>query len=235
MTDPTLIVLLVDRSTSMNRIRQETLDSVNKFMEQQKAVPGEAILFLAVFDGVLGSILDNSSAGMVGGRSAANYSKGVTSYKILREFENLKTVQPLDDTEYVPQNWTALYDSIGFTIAVIDEHLQEHPNMHGKILFSILTDGQENSSRAFSLHAVRTQINQKTSEGWEFLFLGANIDSATIATSMNISTDNTYDFAASSKGIENTFSGLNMYYSNTRTGKTVNRDDITKIIDKDNS
>lgn len=184
------ITIILDKSGSMGPIRMDTLGGLNTFIKgQQQFKDDKVLLTLIQFSNVSSIRLD---------RVDINY---------IKEF----TVE-----DYVPGGSTALLDAVGEAIdragkrfAKLNE--SERP---GKILFVIITDGEENSSCQYSLDQIKKMItHQQDVYKWQFVFLGANQDAFQSAASFGILTRNTSNYYNTSKGINDVFLALN---SNTR-------------------
>jgi len=147
--DLTHIVFVLDRSGSMEPLRRMAVDGFNQFLSQQCALPGKATATLVQF-----------------------------SDEVWTTWENLPVQEAgLAFKSYTPGGNTALYDAVGSTIDRVGQKLAALPESQrpGKVVFAILTDGEENSSRRFAAKDVSKRIRHQTdSYGWEFLFLGAS-------------------------------------------------------------
>ena len=167
----TEIVVIIDASGSMHNFSSDTIGGFNAFIEEQKKVSGEANITLTTFN----SINPNN---------------------IIFNGINIQNCPELNSSQYKPDGMTPLYDAIGDTIRVVGMRLSNMPeeDRPSKVLFLITTDGLENSSISFTREKISNIINhQKTKYNWEFVFTGANIDSASVADSMNISSSVNYD------------------------------------------
>jgi len=174
------LVFVLDRSGSMNNIKNEAIGGFNAFVDGQKKVPGEADITLVIFDNIIETI--HSRVG-------------------------LNHVPVLTEEVYTPRGMTALYDAIGVTIT---KCLEEKVSDDTKTILAILTDGEENSSKEFSGSTVASLISKVEKEhNWEVLFLGANIDVQKMATTLNIQGGKFASFTASAKGMADTYSALN--------------------------
>ena len=158
----TEIVFILDRSGSMSGLEQDTIGGFNSMINQQKNADGEALVSTILFDNVS---------------------------EVLHDRINVKDIQPLTDHDYMVRGCTALLDAIGGAIHHIGnihkyarrEDIPEHT------MFVITTDGMENASRYYSSNKVKQMIErQKIKYGWEFLFLGANIDAGKEAEKIGI-------------------------------------------------
>ncbi len=172
----TELVFILDRSGSMGGLESDTIGGFNAMIEQQKRAEGEALVSTVLFD---------------------------DAAEVLHDRVDVKSVAPLTDEDYRVRGCTALLDAIGGAISHIgnvhkyarDEDVPEHT------LFVITTDGMENASRVYSRSRVRQMIErQKTKYGWEFLFLGANIDAEETARGIGISEDRAVRYHSDSEG-----------------------------------
>jgi len=171
----TEIVFLLDRSGSMRGLESDTIGGFNSFVERQSKLEGRTKLTTVLFDDEC-EILWN----------------GVDA----KEFK-------LTEKEYYVRGTTALLDAVGQTILLVSNRISslgtEEPD---NVIFVITTDGQENASMEFTYKAVNELINKKRNLGWEFIFMGANIDAAEEAGHLGISVENAYQFEATEDGVE---------------------------------
>lgn len=194
MKNATKIVCILDRSGSMNLILDDAIGGFNSFLEQQKALPGEADITVALFD---------------------------HDYELPFNSVPLQSMQPLDRNTFVPRGMTALYDAIGRTISSVGVQLAslseaDRPN---KVIVLILTDGQENSSKEYSAQRVEEMIRtQRKTYSWEFVFVGATEASLQNAKSIGIAADNTVKFTADSAGTRAAYTTLNAKTARYRSG-----------------
>lgn len=174
--DLTELVFILDRSGSMSGLEKDTIGGYNAMLEKQKKEPGEAIVTTVLFD---------------------------DRFELLHDRINLRGIAPITEQEYYVRGSTALLDAIGKTISKIG-NVQKHTDEEeraGQVMFVITTDGMENASREFSYDRVRMMIeHQKEKYGWEFIFLGANIDAASTAERFGISKDWAADYHPDSQG-----------------------------------
>ena len=131
-------------------------------------------------------------------------------FEVLHAHKDIKDVKPLTEDDYYTRGCTALLDAIGRTIGMIDRDCT-------KVVFTIITDGLENASREFSLKQIKKMIDEKTEKGWEFIFLGANIDAIETAGSMGIAANRSANYINDSKGVDTNFKFLNRAISAMRT------------------
>lgn len=172
----THISLVLDRSGSMESMRDDAIGGFNTFLKDQQAVPGTATLTLVQFDD--------------------RYEKQVDAAP-------LAGVKPLDATTFVPRGSTALLDAIGRTINETGARLATMPEAERpeKVLFVTLTDGMENASRVFSRSQIFDKItHQRDVYDWEFVFLAANQDAIEAGAAMGFAADASATYAGSGKG-----------------------------------
>ena len=172
----TEMVFILDKSGSMSGLEQDTIGGFNGMIERQKKEDGEALVSTVLFS--------NEST-------------------VIHDRLDLRKVEPLTDRQYYVGGCTALIDAIGQAIHHIgnvhkyarEEDVPEHT------IFVITTDGMENASHRYSSDEVKHMVNrQKEKYGWEFLFLGANIDAVETAARFGISEDRAANYRNDSRG-----------------------------------
>ncbi|HPF19404.1 MAG: hypothetical protein QM215_00885 [Bacillota bacterium] len=172
----TELVFILDRSGSMSGLESDTIGGYRSLLEKQKQEKGECIITTVLFD---------------------------DKYELLHDRINIKGVAPLTDKDYYVRGCTALLDAVGRTVSKIgnaQKHTAEEERAE-KVVFVITTDGMENASREYSYDKVRSMIErQKERYGWEFLFLGANIDAAETAARIGIHKDRAVNYHADARG-----------------------------------
>ena len=177
----TEIVFILDRSGSMEGLEKDTIGGYNSFLQKQKKVDGEAYISTVLFD---------------------------TGITVLHDRQNIKDVKLLTDDDYVPGGLTALLDAEGGAIKHIGNihKYARKEDVPEKTIFVIITDGMENASRRYTYSDVQNLIeNQKEKYGWEFLFLGANIDAPREARRFGISEDRSVTYKNDKEGVSNNF------------------------------
>ena len=173
----TELVFILDRSGSMSGLEKDTIGGFNAMLAKQKAVEGECRITTALFD---------------------------TRYELLHDRIDIRAVSPITENEYSVGGCTALLDAIGRTmqkIWAVQRHTGEEYRAE-KVLFVIITDGEENASREYSSDGVKKLIEERKKEqGWEFIFLGANIDAVETAGRFGIAPDRSQSYHADSRGV----------------------------------
>ena len=174
----TEIVFILDRSGSMAGLEDDTIGGFNAMIQKQKGEDGEAYVSTILFD---------------------NHTE------VIHDRVTLTEVPQLTEKEYYVRGCTALLDAVGGAIhhiGNVHKYAREEDRPE-KTLFVITTDGMENASRRYSYEKVKEMITrQKETYGWEFLFLGANIDAAKEAARFGIDADRAADYHADSVGTE---------------------------------
>lgn len=163
MKDATHIAVLLDRSGSMESIKAETISGFNFFLKQQKKSGANATLTLVQFD--------------------------TQSTDIVHEASPIQSVPELNDQTYQPRGGTPLLDALGETMISTGRTLAVIPeaNRPDKVVFVIVTDGQENSSHKFSKAQIKEMLEHQTNVyKWQFIYLGANQDAFAEAGNVGI-------------------------------------------------
>ena len=172
----TEIVFILDRSGSMAGLERDTIGGFNAMIEKQRREEGEAIISTVLFD---------------------NFSD------VIHDRVSLDAISPLTEKEYYVRGCTALLDAVGSAIhhiGNVHKYAREEDRPE-KTIFVITTDGFENASHRYSYDKVKAQITrQKEKYGWDFLFLGANIDAAREAARFGIGADRAANYHADSIG-----------------------------------
>ena len=207
-TNRTELVFILDRSGSMSGLESDTIGGYNAMLEKQKKEAGEATVTTVLFD---------------------------DKYELLHDRIDLKGIAPITDREYYVRGCTALLDAIGKTIQKIT-NVQKHTlpeNRADKVLFVITTDGMENASREYTYDKIRALVErQKQEYGWEFLFLGANIDAISTARRFGIGADRAVNYHADSRGTRLNYDAVGKAVSAVRAGRPLSAE-WRKDIDAD--
>ena len=193
----TEMVFILDRSGSMSGLESDTIGGFNSLIDKQKKEPGKAIISTVLFDNV---------------------------QEVLHDRVDLSLIENMTENEYFTRGSTALLDAIGGAIHHIGmihkcskpEDVPEHTN------FVIITDGFENASRKFTGPKIKRMIeNQKEKYGWEFLFIGANIDAITTAKNLGISANRAVNYVADRLGTDIAFRNVSCAMSYSRRNEII--------------
>lgn len=191
-----LIVFILDRSGSMRNLQKDTIEGFNSLIEKQKQETSKATITTVLFD---------------------------NEYKIIHENVDIKKVKLLTDQDYYARATTALYDAIGITINKVGAYLNslEESNRPDQVRVVIITDGEENASHEFNKDQIKEMISHQTEKyNWEFIYLGANVDSFKNASSINIGTYSNY--TASDIGTQSVYTTMSSVIN--KEGKIDNSD-----------
>lgn len=194
--DYTHIVLIVDRSGSMEKRRASTISAINEYLGGQRSVEGTATLTLNTFS---------------------------HTFDRVHDFVNLSEVADLTEANYAPKGTTALYDAIGHTFAEVGAKLAAMPEEERpeKVMVAIFTDGVENASRFFSGATIKTTLtHQREKYSWEVAFMGADEASIKEAENLGVPISATLRYDASDAGTRFAFQSFNTASARYRTGKT---------------
>ena len=181
----TELVFILDRSGSMAGLEKDTIGGFNAMIEKQRGEPGEALISTVLFD---------------------------NEAEVIHDRIPLDRVPALTEKEYFVRGCTALLDAVGGAIhhiGNVHKYAREEDRPE-KTLFVITTDGMENASHFYTYDQVKAMIQrQQEKYGWEFLFLGANIDAAREAARFGIRADRAANYYADSVGTEVVYEAVN--------------------------
>jgi uncharacterized protein YegL len=180
----TELVFILDRSGSMQGLERDTIGGFNSMIEKQRAQTGECYVSTILFNG---------------------------ESKVLHDRIKLADVPQMTEKDYVVGGGTALIDAIGGAIKHIGNiHKYARPeDVPEHTVFVITTDGQENASYRFSSDEVKRTIEKRRERfGWEFLFIGANIDAVETAARYGIARDRAVNYRADNKGTRVMYSAI---------------------------
>ncbi len=182
--DLTEVIFLIDRSGSMCFLVEDTIGGFNSFIDNQKTIEGEARLTTVLFD---------------------------NEYEVLHDHQDLSKVEHITHKEYFPRGATALLDAIGKTITSVGNRLNQTPEEErpANLILVITTDGAENASVEFSREQIKKMVeHQQEKYNWNFLFLGANIDSFGTASSLGVSAKGVANYSANGVGTASVYSSV---------------------------
>ena len=193
------VVFILDRSGSMGGLESDTIGGFNSVLEKQRKEEGKAYITTVLFD---------------------------DQYELLHDRVDITKVKNITEKEYYVRGSTALLDAIGKTIAkekAIQDTLGKNEKAD-KVLFVIITDGLENASKEYNSSTVKKLIEtQKEKYGWEFLFLGANIDAIETANTIGISAERAVNYKSDSIGTKKNYDTLNKAVEEVRSGKDLDK------------
>ena len=204
----TEIVFILDRSGSMAGLEDDTIGGFNAMIEKQKGEPGEAYVSTVLFDNVS---------------------------EVIHDRVDIQKIEPMTRQEYYVRGSTALLDAVGGAIHHIGNvHKYARPeDRPEKTLFVITTDGMENASRHYSYERVKMMIERNTDKyGWEFLFLGANIDAAKEAARFGIRADRAANYHADSTGTAVVYEAVSEAVCSVRASRPMSKE-WKRSIDED--
>ncbi len=194
--DLTELVFILDKSGSMTDLASDTIGGYNSLLKQNKEAPGEALVSTVLFD---------------------------HRVEVLHDRVPIDQVKPLTAKDYVPAGCTALLDAVGGAIRYHEQVQKilpaEYRPQH--TLFCITTDGLENASKRYTYPQVKRMIEAGRERGWEFMFLGANIDVAAEAGRLGIDEDCAVPYAATHDGCAAAFEDMCRATVAVRCGSSV--------------
>ena len=196
----TELVFILDCSGSMHGLEKDTIGGFNSMLQKQRALEGEAYVSTVLFS---------------------------NSHRFLHDRLPMRSVEDIGEREYSVGGCTALLDAVGSTIKHVagihkyarSEDVPEHT------MFVIITDGMENASKHYSADEVRRLIeHEKTKYGWEFIFLGANIDAVSTASRYGISEDRAVEYCCDAQGTALNYHAVSAAVEHVRGGRKLSRE-----------
>lgn len=191
------VVFILDRSGSMERLEKDTIGGFNRILKEQKENKddGEVLVSTVLFD---------------------------DERIVLHDRKNINDIERMTEKDYIPRGSTALIDAIGYSIkhiANIHKYIRKE-DVPEHTLFVIITDGMENASHVFSSDEVKKMIKHEEEKyGWEFLFIGANIDAVETAKTYGIREDYAFNHISDSRGLGLVYGSISKKVSSTRKMK----------------
>jgi len=194
----THIAVILDRTGSMESIRDDTIGGFNAFLTEQKQQPGKATLTLIQFD-------------------------SQDPYEVVHQVKTIKEVPELTRETYVPRASTPLLDAIGRGINDLEKCLADmkEDDRPSKVVFVVITDGQENASREFRRDQILKMINEKEKQsGWQFVFLSADLDAINDAMAQGFQPAAAMAFDKTGVGVQNAWGAVSKNISNYRASRS---------------
>lgn len=202
----TEVVFILDRSGSMSGLEADTIGGFNSMISKQKKEDGEAVISTVLFD---------------------------DQQEVVYDRQPVKMVEPMTDRQYYVRGCTALLDAIGGAIhhiGNVHKYAREEDRPE-KTMFIITTDGMENTSRFYTYDRVKYMVErQKEKYGWEFLFLGANIDAISVAARFGIHADRAINYECDQVGTSLNYQVMSETITALRRAK--NKEDLDQAVCK---
>ena len=210
--EKTHIICILDRSGSMSSIMQDSIGGFNTFLKQQRELPDNATITVALFD---------------------------DKYELLYDNVDIKEVNDITEDEWYARGTTALYDAICKTINIDRANIskmkkKDKPN---KVLVCVVTDGHENASLENTITDTQNLIKDCENDDWNFIYLAAGQDAFTVGQSFGISGGNTFTYTATMDGVTDMSQKLSDATTNYRSMSTTNTSFNTlskSLVDNDN-
>lgn len=178
------LVMVLDKSGSMSGLESDTIGGFNAMIEKEKQLGTKVNVTTVLFSDEIDTIHNR---------------------------EDIGDIEPLTDEEYSVGGMTALLDAVGSTILKVS-HTKEVAEKGTKVVFVIITDGMENASREFSQNDVKKMISDKQEKaGWDFIYLGANIDAAKEASNIGVHESNAVTYRNTESGVRKNFEAVSAY------------------------
>jgi len=201
----TEIVFVLDRSGSMCSLEEGTISGFNEVISKQKLEDGDALITTVLFDDEI---------------------------EILHDGVDIRTIQPLTSKEYWSRGMTAFHDALGTTMIKVGNRLHNTPEEErpSKVLMVIITDGHENASKEYKKDKIKEMVEtQKNVYSWEFMFLGANIDTVSVGDQTGFSPQSVSGYTCTLDGVNTMYSSISKGITSYRTTGNVGtewKDDI---------
>ena len=205
----TEMVFILDKSGSMASLEQDTIGGFNAMIEKQKKLDGECLVSCVLFD---------------------------NGQKVIYDRVPISEVRPMTEEDYTAGGCTALVDALGKSVKYIGnihKHLREE-DVPEHTVFVITTDGMENASRIYSSDKVKKMVSKKTEKnGWEFLYLAANIDAVETGAAIGIKSGRSVNYRCDAKGTGLLYETVGNALAGMRCGAAV-ADNWAEDLEEDN-
>jgi hypothetical protein len=206
----TEIIAIIDKSTSMMNLVAETIKGFNSFIDGQKAVEGECNVTTVLFSG-----------------------REETAYEVLYTALPLASVPEMSTAQYRCGGWTAMFDAIGTSVEAAGQRFasMSEADRPTKVIVLIITDGEENSSRKFNQEQIKATIkHQEDKYAWEFMFLGANIDTVKVGSNLGMKMSNVSNYSADAIGTSIAYDAFSTKSAGLRRGMTANSINLASVV-----
>lgn len=204
----TELVFIIDKSGSMSGLEKDTIGGFNSMLEKQRGEEGICHISTVFF---------------------SHYSEVIHNRRPIAE------VEPLTEKDYIAGGSTALLDALGdaITHTIRVQRELDQDDRADNVVFVIITDGEENASRRYSSREIKEMIShEKEKYGWEFIFLGANIDAVETASRYGIEAKRAHNYVCDNRGVDLNFMAMERIVREVRTKGSIS-DDWAEEIDRD--
>lgn len=181
----THLMVILDRTGSMQSIKDDVIGGFNAFLDEQRNKPGRATITLVQFD-------------------------SQDPFEVLYACEDVNRAPKLTSQDYVPRASTPLLDALGRGMTDLDRVLEasEEDSRPEHVLFVVITDGLENASREYRRSDIVRMMEERKQRGWQFVFLSADLDAIQDATQMGVAHRASLAFDRSAPGVRHAFESL---------------------------
>lgn len=193
------LVFILDESGSMRGLEKDTIGGFNSTIDKQKKEDGECLVSTVCFS---------------------------NSQRVIHDRVNLRDVKELTEKDYVPCGSTALIDTVASSIKhikMVHRYIRKE-DRPDKVMFIITTDGMENASHKYSLNETKKMIEECKENGWEFIFLAANIDAYETARDYGFDEGSTVNYVNDEEGTDIKFCCVDKAISSIRTSGVLDRE-----------
>ncbi len=196
----TEIVFVIDRSGSMSGLESDTIGGFNGMLKKQKAEKGQANVTTVLFD---------------------------DRYELLHDHLSIDKIGDMDEKQYFTRGCTALLDAVGLTIRKMENIVRHQPDCN--VVMIIITDGYENASREYTSKKVKQMVSDKREAGWEFIFLGANIDAVETADTIGVARACAANYHSDSAGLGVVYGALSEAICDVRSSGRVKKKSLNVV------
>ena len=200
------LVMVLDKSGSMSGLESDTIGGFNSMIEKEKKLDAKVNVTTVLFNDKIDTIYNR---------------------------EDIRRIKPLTDKEYEVGGTTALLDAVGSTILKV-ARTEGIENKDTKVVFVIITDGLENASEEFTREKVKEMISDKQEKaGWDFIYLGANIDAAKEAANIGVNKKNAVTYRNTKSGVRRNFEAVSAYVAEAVADPSAESGSWKEHVEKD--